>query len=177
LGKKKKEEKPLLCYNYDGQGHTCPSDAMFCRSEGWKQQANQPFQCQGLVEGQVVEDIVLDTGCSTTLLRGDLVGTENLISGRVITVQRAHGDIVMYLVAIVEIEIQGKTFTVEAGVTDKLPQSALLGTDVPGLKKLLKGEEKGHMVVTRGQAGRLKQQDRGRLLPVSGESEFFEEGE
>jgi len=104
-----------------------------------------------------VEDIVLDTGCSITLVRGDIVGTENLIS--VITVQCAHGDdgdIVMYPVTSVEIEIQGYTFMVEAGVSDKLPQSVLLGTDGPGLKELLKGEEKAHMVVTCGQAGRLK---------------------
>ena len=160
LAKKKKEEKPLVCYNCGGRGHTsrkCPSDAMFCRSEVGKPQANQPFRCQGLVGGQFVEDIVLDTGCSRTLVRGDLVSKENLILGRAITVQCAHGDVVMYPVASVEIEIQGNTFTVEAGVSDKLPQSVLLGTDVPGLKELLKGEEKAHMVVTRSQACRLKQ--------------------
>ena len=98
----------------------CSSDVMFCRSEDWRQQANQRFQCQGLVEGQFVEDIVLDTGCSRTLVRGNLVRRENLIPGRVITVQCAHGDIVMYPVASVEMETQGNTFTVEAGVSDKL---------------------------------------------------------
>jgi len=65
----------------------------------------------------------------------------------VITVQCAYGDKVMYPVASVEIEIQGNTFTEEAGVSDKLPLLVLLGTDVPGLKELLKGEEKAHMVV------------------------------
>ena len=189
LGKKKKEEKPLLCYNCGGRGHTsrkCPSDVMFCRSEGCDQQANQPFRCQGLVEGQFVEDIVLDTGCSRTLVRGNLVSKENLILGRVITVQCAHGDVVIYPVASVKIEIQGNTFTVEAGVSDRLPQSVLLGTDVPGLKELLKGGEKAHLVVTRGQACRSRQsqpeQDRGenvRASPVSGDvaSSVGEEGE
>jgi len=76
-----------------------PSDAMFCKSEGCDQQANQPFRCQGLVEGQFVEDIVLDTGCSRTLVKGDLVSKENLILESVITVQCAHGDVVLYLVA------------------------------------------------------------------------------
>ena len=137
------------------------------------------------MEGQFVEDIVLDTGCSRTLVRGDLVSKENLILGRAITVQCAHGDVVMYPVASVEIEIQGNTFTVEAGVSDRLPQSVLLGTDVPGLKELLKGREKAHMVVTRGQACRLKQsqpeQDKGenvRASPVSGDvaSSVDEEG-
>ena len=81
MGNKKKEEKPLLCYNCGGQGHTsrkCPSDSIFCRSEGWDQPANQTFRCQGLVEGQFVEDIVLDTGCSRTLVRGNLVCKESL---------------------------------------------------------------------------------------------------
>ena len=84
-----------------------------------------------------MEDIVLDTGCSRTLVRGNLVSRENLIPGRVITVQCAHGDIVMYPVASVEIEIQGNIFTVEAGVSYKLPQSVLLGTDVPGLTVII----------------------------------------
>jgi len=57
----------------------------------------------------------------------------------------------------VEIEIKGNTFTVKVEVLDKLPQSVLLGTDVPGLKELLNVEEKAHMVVTCGQACRLKQ--------------------
>ena len=74
----------------------------------------------------------------------------------------------MYLVASVEIKIRGNTFTVEAGVSDRLPQSVLMGTDVSGIKELLKGGEKAHMVVTHGQACRLKQnqpeQDEGRIF-------------
>ena len=138
------------------------------------------------MEGQFVEDIVLDTGCSRTLVRGDLVSKEDLILGRVITVQCVHGDVVMYPVVSVEIEILGNTFTVEARVSDRLSQSVLLGTDVSGLKELLKGGEKTHMVVTRGQACRLKQnqpeQDRMENVkspPVSGDvvSSVCEDGE
>ena len=61
------------------------------------------------------------TDCSRTLVRGDLVGKENLILGRVITVQCALGDVVMYQIASVEMEIKGNTFTVKAEVSDKLP--------------------------------------------------------
>ena len=55
----------------------------------------------------------------------------------------------------------------QAGVSDRLPQSVLVGTDVPSLKELLKGGEKAHMVVTHCQVCRLKQsqleQDGGRM--------------
>ena len=47
---------------------------------------NQPFQCKGVVEGQLVNDIVLDTGCSRTLVRSDLSG-EKKFEEETITVQ------------------------------------------------------------------------------------------
>ena len=71
-----------MCYNCGGRGHTsrqCLSDAFFCEIRksisycGRKKPARQLFCCEGLVEGQFVNDIVLDTGCSRTLVRGDLV--------------------------------------------------------------------------------------------------------
>jgi len=190
LAYKKKEEKPLFVIIVVVEalhlGNVLVMFVILCRSEGCNQQANQSFRCQGLVEGQFVEDCILDTGCSRNLVRSDLVSKENLILGRVITVQCAHGDTVMCPVASVEIEIQGNIFTVEAGVLDNLPQSVLLGADVPGLKELLKGGEKAHMAVTRGQARRVKQsqpeQHRGenvRASPVSGDvaSSVCKEGE
>ena len=89
------------------------------------------------VESQFVNDIVLDTGCSRTLVRSDLVGEENCKPGEKVTVQYARGDIVTYPVASVELEVQGRVLTVEAAVSDQLPSSVLLGTDVPALSELL----------------------------------------
>ena len=139
--KRRKEEKPLICYNCEGKGHTshqCPSSAMFCKGKGISD--NNPFWCKGVVEGQFVNDIVLDTGCSRTLVRSDLVGEENCKPGEKVTVPCTHGDIVTYPVASVELEVQGRVLTVEAAVSNQLPLSVLLGTDVPGLSVLLQSK-------------------------------------
>ena len=74
-------------------------------------------------------------------------------------IQCAHGDAVAYPLANVELEVQGVTVTVEAAVSETLPQLVLLGTDVPELLSLLKGNEGGQalMVVTRSQAHKLQQ--------------------
>ena len=100
---------------------------------GRRQLVRQPFHCEGFVEGQFVYDIVLDTGCSRTSVRSDLVGKEKLNSEKSVTVQYAHGDAVEYPVATVEIGVQGRRVTVEAAMSDKLPHSVLLGTNVPEL--------------------------------------------
>ena len=71
-------------------------------------------------------------------------------------VQCAYGDNVEYPVARIEIKVRGQGVTVEAAVSDKLPHSVLLGTDVPELVSLLKREDKALMAVTRSQAKRLK---------------------
>ena len=59
-----------------------------------------------------------------------------------------------YPLARVELEVEGRALIVEAAVSDTLPQSVLLGTDVPDLSELLKAERWGKalMVVTRSQA-------------------------
>ena len=115
-----------------------------------------PFRCKGMVEGQLVNDIVLDTGCSRTLVRSDLVGEENCKPGEKVTVQCAHGDIVTYPIASVELEVLGRALTVEAAVSNQLPSSVLLGTDVPGLSELLqsKRDNTALMAVTRSQTKR-----------------------
>ena len=53
-------------------------------------------------------------------------------------VRCAHGDILVYPLAKVEIEIAGERCLVEAGVVDKLPVSVLLGWDTPQLEDLLR---------------------------------------
>ena len=164
--KKKKVEKLFLCYNCGGKGHTsrqCPSDALFCKERSSTKPVgrglvHQPFQCKGVVEGQFVNDIVLDTGCLRTLVRSDLVEEQNRKHGETVTIQCAHGDAVSYPLASVELEVQGNVLTVEAAVSDKLPSSVLLGTDVPNLFELLQSKQDGKalMVVTRSQAKRLQ---------------------
>ena len=54
--RKHREEKPLICYNCEGKGHTsrqCPSNAMFCKARTVTEclSDNHPLQCKGMVEG------------------------------------------------------------------------------------------------------------------------------
>ena len=137
----------------------CPTSALFCGVKGYtrysakRKRLSQPFQCKGVVEGQLVNDIVLDTGYSRTLVRSDLLREKDFSQEETVTVQCAHGDVVTYPLARVELEVEGRSLTVEAAVSDTLPQSVLLGTDVPDLSELLRTERLGKalMVVTRGQ--------------------------
>ena len=84
-------------------------------------------------------------------MRSDLLREKDFSQEETVTVQRAHGDVVMYPLARVELEVKGRALTVEAAVSDTLPQSVLLGTDVSDLSELLRTERQGKalMVVTR----------------------------
>ena len=157
--RKKREDKPLVCYNCGGRGHTsrqCPSGSFYCGARSPYKSSKSKFlsRCEGMVEGQLVSDIVLDTGCSRTLVHSDLVSDEKLRQGEAVTVQCAHGDTVVYPLANVELEVHGQAVSVEAAVSETLPQSVLLGTDVPELLNLLRANDGGQalMVVTRRQA-------------------------
>ena len=87
-------------------------------------------------------------------MRSDLLREKDFSQGETVTVQCAHGDVVTYPLTRVELEVEGRALTVEAAVSDTLPQSVLLGTNVKDLSELLKAERRGKalMVVTRSQA-------------------------
>ena len=94
----------------------------------------------GVVEGSMVKDILLDTGCSRTLVRKDLVPQDKLLQGEATAIGCAHGDTVVYPLAQVEVQVDSQTIDVEAAVSETLPMAVLLGTDVPQLPGLLKGK-------------------------------------
>ena len=84
-----------MCYNCGGRGHMSrqyPSSFLFCGVKGFtrhstkRRMVNQPFQCKGIVEGQLVNDMVLDISCFRTLVRSDLLG-EKKFKGKTFTVQ------------------------------------------------------------------------------------------
>ena len=96
-GRSRGEQSNVKCYNCGQRGHIstkCPSAALFCRLEQPKQvlPANQTgFRpssvCRnGLVEGIQVDQIVLDTGCSRTMVRQDLVPESKIIEGDAVTI-------------------------------------------------------------------------------------------
>ena len=97
----------------------------------------------GTVEGKYVKNILLDIGCSRTLVHRKLVPEEVLLKGKATMVCCAHGDIVLYRLAKVHMEVEGKPIEVEADVSDHLPVGVLLGTDVSQLPKRLTEQNSG----------------------------------
>ena len=118
----------------------------------------------GSVEGRKVPDILIDTGCSRTLVRKSLVPDDKILQGEVVAIRCAHGDTVLYPLALVQVQMDGHTLEVEAAVSDNLPMSMLLGTDVPEMVELLGGQvqkptENAMATTTRAQAKRQQQED------------------
>ena len=112
-----------------------------------------------------MKDIQLDTGCSRTVVRSDLIDKSKIVDGETITIQCAHGDTVPYPLAIVELQVEGRLVTVEAAVSDTLPRSVLLGTDVPEMSELLEQRKTGKhngkalVVMTRRQAKKQQEEE------------------
>ena len=172
---KSTELSHVKCYNCGERGHiatTCPANPtkanMFCRGE--QQQLSVSKASSVCRSGQIgditVDNIVLDTGCSRTMVREDLVHEGQYLKGDAITIRCAHGDTVLYPVAKLEMEVDGLLLSVEAAVSKTLPVPVLLGTDVPELDKLLGiadvrpyTSEQSLMVVTRAQSLRQTQED------------------
>ena len=95
----------------------------------------------GVVEGKYVGDILLDTGCSRTLVHQKLVSEDKLKDAGAVAIRCAHGDTVLYPLADISLEVNGKQIAVEAAVSGTLPMSVLLGTDTPELAELLVVED------------------------------------
>ena len=75
------ERPPVKCYNCGKRGHismNCPEKAGYCGTDG----SRKPVTRKGLVEGVVVSDILLDTGCTQTMVRRDLVSSSKIIEGK-----------------------------------------------------------------------------------------------
>ena len=73
------------------------------------------------MEGSPVEQILLDTGCSRTLVQQKLVPACKLI-GESIAIHCAHGNTVLYPLANVQVTVGDKILDVEAAVSDTLPE-------------------------------------------------------
>ena len=103
---------------------------------------NKPveYHAQGKVEGQLTE-LLLDTGCSKTMIDANLVPAEKINEGRMMSMQCAHGDMKQHPTAVVEIEINDTKYTVEAAVVDGLPRPVLLGTGIKDLVAMIMKED------------------------------------
>ena len=139
----------VRCFTCQQIGHystQCPRNAaLYCdgerqRKKGgvqWKKRLqDQGVTRCGTICGTPVKDILLDTGSTRTLVKKDLVPRNRMVDGEV-AIRCAHGNTIVYPLADVEIKIEGQCFTVQAGVSDTLPVSVLLGRDVPELLLLV----------------------------------------
>ena len=87
------------------------------------------MQRSGVVNGQKVQDIVLDTGCSQTMVHSSLIPSDQLLEGDGVVVRCVHGDAAVYPLCKVRIQLEGHSIQVVAAVSETLPTSVLLGTD------------------------------------------------
>jgi len=147
----KRDAKDIECFNCHRKGHysfNCPHNALFCterradpRGHSFASRRSgiaQPGTLkQGIIEGKSVKDILLDTGCSRTLVRQDLVPENKIKKGEAVAIRCAHGDTVLYPLAQIHMEVEGRSIEVEAAVSDTLPMGVLLGTDTKELTELL----------------------------------------
>ena len=122
----------VKCYNCGKPGHVarkCPKSALFVRSWSKDNVLERNVTQRGTVESTNVQDIILDTGCSRTLVRKELVPPIKWLEDKAVTcmIKCAHGDTVMYPLALLWKE----------PVSDTLLVAMLLGHDVLKLNSLL----------------------------------------
>ena len=133
------EKARLRCFNCKKQGHVsreCPEKVLMCFEEADITQSG-PWVA-GLVEGRKVSRILLDTGCTRTMVRQQWVPTEKIIDGKMVSIRCAHGDTKLYNLADLILHIRGVPVKVEAAVAERLPVDVILGTDVPELGNLIR---------------------------------------
>ena len=160
------EDSHLTCYNCNKRGRVaskCPNKALYC---GLRSAHDSTLKKSGMMEGKYVKDILLDTGCSMTLVHHKLVPEHKVLPGEVATIHCVHGCTALYPVADLKLEVGGVPVSVKAAVLKTLPVSVLLGTDVPELGGLLgvksstfgeNGRQGAMMMLTR--AGARKQEE------------------
>ena len=142
----KRDLKDIECFNCHQKGHyasNCPSNALFCREKlpgkvGEQTRTGTELTRKGSVEGKAVNNILLDTGCSRTLVHQELVPRSKMLDGEAVAIRCAHGDTVLYPVALLQVVVGTRTMEVRAAVSETLPVDVLLGTDVPELPELLR---------------------------------------
>ena len=160
------DREGVTCFNCGKKGHIsrhCPNNVLVCAHVGWR----NGLQRSGTVNGRIVEGIMLDTGCSRTMVHSDLVSDGQIREGESAVVRCAHGDTAMYPMADICVELDSYTIDTVAAVSNTLPMDVLLGTDVPELGMLLsQASERAEvfMATTRAQAKKEAKAERDSLV-------------
>ena len=120
----------MMCYNCGKPGHPARRyEVLFGRGSRVKGNSNERMYCKGTVEGCHVNSILLDTGCSRTMVRRQLVPQDKFLEGKWVSIRCVHGDTVLYPLADVQFVVEGIPVKVEAAVAESLPVEVILGTD------------------------------------------------
>ena len=99
-----------------------------------------------------------------TMVHQSFVSEDKIQDGEAVAIRCAHGDTVLYPIARISLEVEGKPIEVEAAVSETLPISVVLGIDTPELTELLQSESKKEnsdalAVITRATEERKKAEE------------------
>ena len=116
----------MECFNCHEKGHysfQCPRNALFCGDKSVERMVSptskfDEVKRKGLIEGNCAENILLDTGCSRTMVRRELIPQSKMLEGEAVPIRCAHGDVVLYPLALVQVAINGKKMEVKAAVSE-----------------------------------------------------------
>ena len=139
------ERADVRCYRCNQLGHIAnrcssngkPKSGYFCGEYEFEE--DREYNLSGQVEDQWVP-ILIDTGCSKTMVRKDLVPEEKVDHNRRIQLRCAHGDLMDYPTAKVKVKIQGHDYYICAAISSSLPRPILLGRDSGDLLELIERE-------------------------------------
>ncbi|XP_078533236.1 uncharacterized protein LOC144819118 [Lissotriton helveticus] len=87
------------------------------------------------LNGKTIEAL-LDTGCHQTVVVQDLVPLQSICEEETVLVSCVHGDVKEYPLAEVLLEIDRDSQVRKVGVVPTLPETILLGTDLPNLMSI-----------------------------------------
>ena len=84
-----------------------------------------------------MDNILLDTGCLRTLVHQEQVLRGRMLDREAVAIPCAHGDTVLYPLALLQVVVGTRTMEVRVAIFETLPVDVLLGTDVPKLTVLM----------------------------------------
>ena len=138
---RKERGTTMHCYNCGKTGWSCPEKgALLCQGSVLGCQNVKDTTCLNRmrsVEGQKVMNILLDTGCSRTMINERWVPQERRLEEKMVSARCAHGDTELYPLADIRMKVGGIPIQVEVAVVNTLPFDVLLGEDVKQLSNLL----------------------------------------